>query len=205
MKLVIDGFSKHFTIPLGSTFGSIWKTLHQYLTNHNRTIVGAKIIVESEAEVHFINQKTISEKENVSTTELHQLEISTIPKKFAFENLYNRIQILEKSIDTEIIIPLTNMLQDEPTHKTDKIKTVILQNAEEQISLFDELVSIFFFLSQTSECEFLKSEVDTIESLHSRIQNAIKHNDMSTLIHLISVEMKNQLESFNEELKLINN
>ena len=203
MKLIIDGFSKHFTIPLGSTFGSIWKTLHNYLVNHSRTIVGAKILTNSESKEQFISQKTISVNENISTTDLHQLKISTIPKKFAFEYLYDKTQTLENDIDNEIIIPLTNILQDEPTLKTDKIKNSILSNAKNQISIFDELVSIFFFLSQTPECEFLKSGVDTIESLNSRIQNAIEHNDMSTLIHLISVEMKNQLNTLNTELEKI--
>lgn len=205
MKLDIDGFSKQFTVPIGSTFGSIWKTLLNYLTDHNRTIVGARIRRDLESEVQFINQKAISENENTSTTDLHQLEISTIPTKFSFEHFSEKTQTLEKYIDNEIFMPLTKMLQDESSNKTDKIKNSILTNAEEKISVFDELVSSFFFLSQTSDGEFLKPDVDAIESLNSRIQNAIKHNDMSTLIHLISVEMKNQLNNINNLLAPIKN
>ena len=195
MKIVVDGFSKLFTVPLGAQFGKVWKILSDYLIDHNRTIVSAKLFADADAKPLAINKTTIEKFASTSTTDLFMLEIASIPMKYAIGQLIDSAKRLIHAIENDVYIPLIKLLEENPENRTDIIKTAILTNSKEQLQIFNELISTLYLLSKTSVETNNLFDVDKIENIYARAQNSIEHNDMSTVIQLVSVDMKQYLDT----------
>jgi hypothetical protein len=199
MKIVADDLIQTFHVPEDMPTSKIWDALIKYFVEHNRIFMSANFVFADNT-VEITNMQSLSEVFLRDTSELLKIEIKTLPQQPGLLVLFKKINSLKTRITQEIFEPIQQILENKPVDESQSIKLDLFKQTPKKLELLTEMSSVLFRFIYVEKFTDIQTECEILEELIKRIKTVIQHQDMSTLVHLLSYELIQLLEKLNNRL-----